>query len=482
MGTTGEQLAANESAANEPAAKSGLGKSWRYRPYLMLGIGYYFAWMILVVINCRSLLFSDLHAYPEILVRTSLSATVSVGLVAVMFLIQKFDVLSSGKWVVAFAVGASAMGTTLLVFALNYVGTVALLLASTTLIGFGNAVLLLSWGYLFQRLSLTRLAGHIALSCLFASVVCAIAIHLPGFAHASLVAILPVASGMTLIFCTGEPTRPEKSRSVWQNGLTKILICCIVSGIFCGMLRMFPVFQDTAATRLHVAYAVMVGLFALNVILVATVGKSSPILYLYWFCVPMLIIGYGSLMVQNETFNTISIGFALSGNILLEGLILLVYPFVVIRTRISLINIFGWSAVAQHVGSFIGLLLGNWISTSAPAAEDNLAIFSLLAVIAYVFLFFFILKELDILNMTKRDDSERPVALSQSDKVRALAQAYGLSPRETEVLHLLASGRSLPRIEQELVVSHSTARTHVRHIYEKMGINNRQQLHDLMER
>ena len=49
------------------------------------------------------------------------------------------------------------------------------------------------------------------------------------------------------------------------------------------------------------------------------------------------------------------------------------------------------------------------------------------------------------------------------------------------MLKLLSNGRSLPYIEEELVISHSTARTHVKHIYDKLGVNSRQQLHDLIQ-
>ncbi len=50
-----------------------------------------------------------------------------------------------------------------------------------------------------------------------------------------------------------------------------------------------------------------------------------------------------------------------------------------------------------------------------------------------------------------------------------------LSEREVEVLRLLSSGASNTRIAQMLVVSTSTVRTHLRHIYDKLGASNRTQ-------
>lgn len=51
----------------------------------------------------------------------------------------------------------------------------------------------------------------------------------------------------------------------------------------------------------------------------------------------------------------------------------------------------------------------------------------------------------------------------------------GLTPRETEVALLLFEGRSLPFIEGELNISHGTANTHLRHIYGKLNVHNRQE-------
>ena len=67
------------------------------------------------------------------------------------------------------------------------------------------------------------------------------------------------------------------------------------------------------------------------------------------------------------------------------------------------------------------------------------------------------------------------------DGVAKLAEEFRLTPRETEVCLLLAKGRSIPYIEQELHISHSTAVTHTRHIYEKTGVHDRQELIDLVE-
>ncbi len=49
------------------------------------------------------------------------------------------------------------------------------------------------------------------------------------------------------------------------------------------------------------------------------------------------------------------------------------------------------------------------------------------------------------------------------------------TPREREVLGLVARGRSNPQIAQELVISRATAKTHVERIIGKLGVSDRTQ-------
>ncbi|MEG0374538.1 MAG: helix-turn-helix transcriptional regulator [Raoultibacter sp.] len=63
-----------------------------------------------------------------------------------------------------------------------------------------------------------------------------------------------------------------------------------------------------------------------------------------------------------------------------------------------------------------------------------------------------------------------------------LAQENGLTKREEEVLCLLAQGRSTRSIQQKLFLAEGTVRTHVSHIYQKMGLHNKQDLLDLLDR
>lgn len=61
-----------------------------------------------------------------------------------------------------------------------------------------------------------------------------------------------------------------------------------------------------------------------------------------------------------------------------------------------------------------------------------------------------------------------------------IAVANKLSPRETEIFILLAQGRTRTLIQEELVLAENTVKTHIAHIYAKLGIGNRQEMMDLV--
>lgn len=62
-----------------------------------------------------------------------------------------------------------------------------------------------------------------------------------------------------------------------------------------------------------------------------------------------------------------------------------------------------------------------------------------------------------------------------------LAGQYALTPREHEVLGLLARGRTAAYVGHSLGISQGTAKTHIRSIYHKMDIHTQQDLMDLIE-
>jgi two-component system nitrate/nitrite response regulator NarL len=58
-------------------------------------------------------------------------------------------------------------------------------------------------------------------------------------------------------------------------------------------------------------------------------------------------------------------------------------------------------------------------------------------------------------------------------RLRRQSNAPALTPREQEILHLIAAGKSLPEIANELYLGLTTVKTHAQHVYDKLGVSDR---------
>jgi DNA-binding NarL/FixJ family response regulator len=81
------------------------------------------------------------------------------------------------------------------------------------------------------------------------------------------------------------------------------------------------------------------------------------------------------------------------------------------------------------------------------------------------------------LSQEKQEESVSPVpeAAASRELVTPPAMSIELSPRETEVLRLIAHGRTNEQIARELLLSTSTVKNHVGRILSKLGASDRTQ-------
>ena len=81
-----------------------------------------------------------------------------------------------------------------------------------------------------------------------------------------------------------------------------------------------------------------------------------------------------------------------------------------------------------------------------------------------------LLAEIDGVSRRTRISIEAPTRVTLDDNT---AHNLGLTPREAEVLTLVAGGRTNRQIGNELFVSEKTASVHVSNILRKLGVNSR---------
>lgn len=133
----------------------------------------------------------------------------------------------------------------------------------------------------------------------------------------------------------------------------------------------------------------------------------------------------------------------------------------------------GFSAL--FVGEAAGLAAGFLLAANGVPDATSLAAAAAGILVLYGFLFLF----------TERDLRALSVVVDEADcfdeACEEIATQAGLSKREGEVLPFVLRGRTSERIAAELFISKNTVDTHIRRIYAKCGVHNRQELIDLGE-
>ena len=65
-------------------------------------------------------------------------------------------------------------------------------------------------------------------------------------------------------------------------------------------------------------------------------------------------------------------------------------------------------------------------------------------------------------------------------KCHKLGQQAGLTPREEEILLLVAQQRTLGEMARELYIGTNTVKTHTKHVYQKLGVHSRAEVLELL--
>lgn len=149
-----------------------------------------------------------------------------------------------------------------------------------------------------------------------------------------------------------------------------------------------------------------------------------------------------------------------------------------------------WGNAMASWGTILGAVSGR--VTNSAAVSDAHVLVTISAVIVFLLVAYVVL----ILQRFSFSETiaqvvkvEVPVVKSRVEEVdviaaraERLADEYKLTDREREVFDLLAHGRNARFIQDALTVSYNTVKTHVSHIYTKLGVHTQQELIDLVDR
>lgn len=231
--------------------------------------------------------------------------------------------------------------------------------------------------------------------------------------------------------------------------------------------------------------AVVVGRAKLNAdILFQT---STLLVFAGFLTAPLALIG--SNLLGGLQFSSV---FLHAGASMFTLLMYFLVAVVGSRNQLGAITTVAFAMGASWCGIGIGALLGQAIGMITAGNVEGILWASAFITFGFMFYSFVLLKNFSFETTIRgivpvapaaidvADDDAEP-SPSFEDNCRTVAARFGLTNRETDVLELLARGRTSPVIQEKLFLSHNTVKTHVRHIYTKMGIHSQQELIDIVE-
>lgn len=182
-------------------------------------------------------------------------------------------------------------------------------------------------------------------------------------------------------------------------------------------------------------------------------------------------------------------GLGMAADVLMATCYALFYLFVwttlaqvAVAYRLSPRVVFSWGLGAAYGGSLLGTFVGAFVMGAAPMGYRLQIVCALGCACLVLVSFLFVADDRTFVELLNAD-SDNPAAPSRFQlRCERIAQMYGLTDKETEVMMLVAKGRSVQRIQELLGVSASTVNTHVNHIYRKMDVHGRQEMLDFLER
>lgn len=457
----------------------------RFAGWRLLGLGFWQAWQMISM--CTTTLIPASDPYPAAGNKTLwVLALMTLGYLAIVLLSRRFSPFYSRPVCFVLAGGLTAVGTVVvpltLMFGTGVFGFVGFL-GGTILLSGGNALLLIMWGELWSSLATGRVGRHLYASYTFAFVLYFIAYALPHVLAIAFTAALPLVSVAVLAASRKEPRRapsvlPLDIKTIPVGRIIAcILAISVIYGLSQGMVNTFAEGDDLLLAK---ALLLAGGAIAAITLSMIVAPSSAEPLALYRPVIPAMVAGMLLLLLMPVSYRFVGSGLIIVGIYCLDMFMMLVSTDVAFRARISVALSFGLVILCARTGTLVGSLLADGAQNSvfwSPALRSDVFLLGVL-VLVFVGMLFFTQSDVQKLYATSRAGT--PDA-SLEKKCENIARMCHLTNRESEVLVLLARGRTVRYICDELSIAQGTTKHHVSNIYRKVGVFDRQGLLDTIE-
>jgi len=456
-----------------------------------LGFGFWWVWLMWYFIPQPGSAYSG-GADPIGLVRIGLMAGLSLAALGIMLARGRLSPLHEHTTVLVVPLGLGSLGTIVLGL-VNY-GIIggAWLFAGALMMGLALSPLAGLWAELFgaqgARPASILVSSSVVLGALLYFVVVVISRAIPG-AEIVLLTLMPWLSFVLLIENWKRVTLPTAA-TTHEHAFR--LPSVIVGGVFFYgliygfMLSLVADAPTPAAGWMTSGTIQVIGAGAAGLLLLAgtlMTSREFNLVFAYRPILPLVVVGFLLLPVVGSGRVSVASAFTVAGYFCFNMLSSIIFADITHRLPAPALAVAatGWGAAATGVG--VGVVAYYAVADRLVTGTTSLASVSLIVVFALVLGSTFLLSDRNVSSLwgliAPPSPETRDVSLEAS--CADIAEEYGLTPREQEVLVMLARGRNREHIQKALGVSSYTVKTHIKRIYTKLEVHSHQQLIDLTD-
>lgn len=387
---------------------------------------------------------------------------------------------------VNFCVGiAASAGGLLVVFATYGVAPAPAAFVGFVVAGAGTAWIYLCWQEFASTMGAGRAIGAVLASSVGAAALYLVIYLLPINIASLLCLALPPLAALTLRPDRG--TRFYHTNSVFSG--TKALlsdiahdvsprlmtVCCLVSCAY-GCLRSFWPFTefDPSLLAIPAASLAVAGVIACSIAVFTRGGGLGSALVAG---IVVCAVGVAAFIVPR--LHAAGIPGAL-GACASNAVYYAVWLILLERAQMRKLPVLGLLAslwMANYLGILAGQVIGSLAGPDGGAVVGYLAMACLTAA---ALVYAGVRGGQDRIGLSEETLRE-PAVPKTEEAALAVAARCGLSARETEIMLLWITGHTAAHLEEQLFISRNTVKTHLRHIYRKTGVSDRDALLNLVE-
>lgn len=452
--------------------------------YRLFGFGFWQAWWVLamcsdIVLPGRSMSDTLFNPFFCITILTTVSY------LFVVLLSKRFGPFSNRRVFYVLAGGLATIGS----FGLSSFTLVSypndfflLFVVFAAVFSVGNALLLIMWGELWSTLATGRVGRYLYASYAFAFVLYFAVSALPHGVASVITCLFPALSAIILRSSQHEPKRSPShvDFEVESFSPVKIAVAVVAIGAVHGFVQRYLNVSGTVpGTTIAYSLAIAGTAILLLVVYLVVVQPAAEPFALYKPILPSFAIGLMLLAILPGEFAFVGNGLMLLAIYSVDMLVMLVSTDIAFRTRKPVALCFGLALFGMRLGTTFASASVYLLTVSDALSPETSFIAYLICAMIVVAVGSLVFTQVDLMKLYKPKPMNH-AGQGVTENCRRISEACGLTPRESEVLGLLAEGRSAPYISGELCIAESTVKHHISSIYRKIGIYDRQSLMDVV--